>query len=718
MVRILFVDDDEDFLALARKYLNREEPQFIAETVNSAQTALRLFEEKHFDAVVSDYQMPVMDGLEFLAALRQEGNTIPFIFLTGRGCEEVAIRALNLGADYYLMKGSTPRSLFGKLSHILGKVLDHKQMEEALRKSALQEIEEKYRSLLETVPVGISISTPEGEIIDGNKTLMKLAGYNSKESFLKSQAQDLWLNPKDREEFVDELKKGSMTDFEAQLKRSDGTAFWASITATSEIIGSETLYFTITKEITEQKIAEQQLRDSEERLRVLFEYAPDGYYLHDLEGKLVDGNKAAESITGYKREELIGKNILELQLMPEDQLPKAAEGLMLNMEGKPSGPEEFTILRKDGTQCEVEIITYPVTIKGQTLVLGIARDITDRLQAQLALRESEERYRNLVEFSPVPVFVHRQGRFLYLNPAAIKLHGAENSDELLQKSLFDFVYSGYKGVLKERIVQAAKKPQEERYTFLKIKRLDNQVIDLQVAAKEFTYYGEPASLVFCMDISKQKQAEEQLMRQKEELSEFARTLAHDLKNRLLSIEGYADILQTEYEKSYAEKIQTLAEDMNDFVRRSVTLADAGLIIDSTEEVDLTVLVQEVAEAIIPANISFSNDILPAITGDRGKLFQVFLNLFENAVAHGNPSKIEVRCQHAEDAIKILISNDGQPIPLENRLHIFQRKFTTKAGRTEGLGLTIVQKAVEAHGWQIALKDAIETTFCITIPKTN
>jgi len=136
------------------------------------------------------------------------------------------------------------------------------------------------------------------------------------------------------------------------------------------------------KEITERKQVEKELKSSEERLKTIYEFAPDAFYMNDLKGKFIDGNKAAEKITGYKRKELIGASFLKLKLLSPMQIPKAAALLARNALGKSTGPDEFILNRKDGTQVPVEIMTHPVKIKGQTIVLSIARDITEPKQAE------------------------------------------------------------------------------------------------------------------------------------------------------------------------------------------------------------------------------------------------------------------------------------------------------------------------------------------------
>jgi signal transduction histidine kinase len=216
------------------------------------------------------------------------------------------------------------------------------------------------------------------------------------------------------------------------------------------------------------------------------------------------------------------------------------------------------------------------------------------------------------------------------------------------------------------------------------------------------------------DLTERKQANEILRRQKEELSEFAHTMNHDLQNRLHNILGYAILLQKKYNPNHVERIEQLIRNTSELLRRSVTLADAGLVIEKTNNVDISQVVRETAENTIPENIAFRYDQLPAVTCDRMKISQIFQNLFENAVTHGKASKIEVKGENVDDAIRIRFVNDGMPISVEHRSKVFRHGFTTKAGR-RGLGLAIVKKIVEAHGWEIMLEETPPTTFRIVIP---
>ena len=158
----------------------------------------------------------------------------------------------------------------------------------------------------------------------------------------------------------------------------------------------------------EHRRMEETLKSSEERLKIIFEFAPDAYYLSDLGGHLVDGNKAAEALIGYERSELIGQSFLRLGLLSPDQIAKAAALLAQNILGKRTGPDEFILNRKDGTRVVAEISTYPVRIDGQVMVLGIARNITERKRVEeereslvIELREALNQVQTLSGLLPI-----------------------------------------------------------------------------------------------------------------------------------------------------------------------------------------------------------------------------------------------------------------------------------------------------------------------------
>lgn len=155
MIDVLCVDDDPDFLEVTKRIVERS-GRISIETASSAEHALAMMEDRAYDAIVSDYQMPRTDGIEFLKMLRKSGNTTPFIIFTGKGREEVVIQAYDSGADFYVQKGGDLKAQFRELEH---KIVQAVRIHEA--ESAFRESEERYRSVVENASEGIVVVQDE-----------------------------------------------------------------------------------------------------------------------------------------------------------------------------------------------------------------------------------------------------------------------------------------------------------------------------------------------------------------------------------------------------------------------------------------------------------------------------------------------------------------------------------------------------------------------------
>ncbi|MEI7649573.1 MAG: response regulator, partial [Methanomicrobiales archaeon] len=150
MYRILYVDDEPALLDVGRMFLEQS-GDFSVVSIESATAALALLKREQFDAIVSDYEMPGMNGIEFLTQVRASFGKIPFIIFTGKGGEEEVIQAINKGADYYLQKGGEPVLMFVDLSHKIRQAVTGRRADEALRESEL-----RYRSLFENMLEGFA----------------------------------------------------------------------------------------------------------------------------------------------------------------------------------------------------------------------------------------------------------------------------------------------------------------------------------------------------------------------------------------------------------------------------------------------------------------------------------------------------------------------------------------------------------------------------------
>ena len=173
MISVLLVDDDPMILDVTSLYLQRG-GEFSVTTCEGASDALGVLGGRSFDAIISDYEMPEMDGIEFLKAVRARGQTAPFIIFTGRGREDVVIEALNNGANFYLQKGGDPKSQFAELKNMIRQAVQNTRAEAALRMS-----EARYRAVVESQTELISRFRPDGTQVFANEEFCRCLLYTS-----------------------------------------------------------------------------------------------------------------------------------------------------------------------------------------------------------------------------------------------------------------------------------------------------------------------------------------------------------------------------------------------------------------------------------------------------------------------------------------------------------------------------------------------------------
>jgi len=264
----------------------------------------------------------------------------------------------------------------------------------------LKETNRKLEMFLETAMEGITIVDSNDNLSFVNKAFAGMLGYE-KEELLGANLRKLV----DKEGFekirkeTEARKKGVTSRYEIKLYCKSGDPHIVQVSASPfwDADGNFAGTLAIIMDVTERKKMEERLRESEERLRSLIEYAPDAIYINDLNGKILEGNRQAEILTGYEKEELIGKSILEAGLLPEKYVPKAIEAVQKNLSGQRTGPDEFELIRKDGSRVFVEISTIPIKSGQRIEILGIARDITERKQMQKKLEEYSQHLEALVE---------------------------------------------------------------------------------------------------------------------------------------------------------------------------------------------------------------------------------------------------------------------------------------------------------------------------------
>ena len=299
------------------------------------------------------------------------------------------------------------------------------------------------------------------------------------------------------------------------------------------------------------KETEESLRRSEGKFRELYDSAPVGYHELDMEGRITNVNRTDQEMLGYSREELIGEYIwkfnVEEDIAHREVLEKLA-GLR-----PPSHSFERTYLRKDGTTLPV-LLQDRLNKDEQGRITGIrvaVQDITEQKRTGDALRESEERYRQLVELSPEAIFVHINEKIVYFNPTATRLFNLSAPKEVIGKSIFDFCHPDYQEVIRERLKRIQEKTKPIEPIEIKYVRSDGQIIDIEVAGAPITYKGEEGVLTVARDISERVRAEvektnlQEQLRQSQKLESIGRLaggIAHDFNNLLTVIRGYSRTL--------------------------------------------------------------------------------------------------------------------------------------------------------------------------------
>lgn len=386
MMHILLVDDDPALLDLIRRFLEREEEMQI-DTCMSCSEAIELLKAARYDAIVLDYDLPGMNGIDFLKAVKSRGDDIPIIIFTGKGREEIVIKALNYGADYYLQKRGDPRLNFLELLYMIREAVRRHQT-----RLELKEGERRFRESLENARLIAFQTDRKMNTTFCNAFLLTLTGYERDELKGVSWIEKFIPSPdwQKVEQFFTSAMEGDLNAlyFTCSIQTRDGNIRRIDLNNTllRDADGNVTGVSCIGQDITEREKIEEEKAASEERLKILFEYAPYAYFITDIKGTFLEGNRDAELLVGYPRKDLIGKNFLETGLLSPEEVPKAISLLARHVEGEPTGPVEFVINRKDGSHVVVEIRNHPVKVGGKAIVLGSAHDVTGRESAEESLR--------------------------------------------------------------------------------------------------------------------------------------------------------------------------------------------------------------------------------------------------------------------------------------------------------------------------------------------
>jgi PAS domain S-box-containing protein len=297
------------------------------------------------------------------------------------------VRTINSHGRLICDEKGKPQRMFGACQDIT----DNLKAEEARLLA-----EQKYHEIFQNAGEGIFQSTPEGSYLVANPALARMHGFDSPEELIAERTditRDAYVDPTRREEFKRILEaNGFVNAFEFELARKDGGTIWASVNARAVRDENDVIqyYEGTVRDITERKHSEQALLESEERYRELFENSRDAVYVHDMTGRYVSVNRAAEELSGFSRTEILGKHYSNF-IVP-NYLKTARENFCRKLDIPLETTYEAKIVCKDGGRKSVEVSSRMIYRDGEPIgVQGTVRDMTERKMAQRALQHYSRR---------------------------------------------------------------------------------------------------------------------------------------------------------------------------------------------------------------------------------------------------------------------------------------------------------------------------------------
>jgi PAS domain S-box-containing protein len=623
--------------------------------------------------------------------------------------------------------------------------------------------EENYRSIFENAVEGIFQSTPEGRFKRVNPAFVRILGYDSAEEMIAlvtDIAHQLYVVPGDRVEAARlQEERGVLEAFEFEAYRKDGRKIWLSLNRRFVNLaeGGHFIEGSV-EDITERKQVEKALQASESRKDAILKSALDCVITIDHEGNIIDFNPAAEHTFGYASEDVVGKLMADL-IVPPALRPQHKHGfasyLATGCTSVLGKRLEVTAMRADGSEIPVELTITAIGELPQPTFTAFIRDLTESQRAEQELRESEERYRDLVENAHDLIYEHDlKGNYTSTNKAAERITGYSH-EESINLNLSQSVAPEYLEKAKQMLRQ---KLAGERVTAYELEILakDGRHVAVEVNTRLVLKDGVPVGVQgIARDITERKRLEKALresedqLRQSQKLEaigQLAGGVAHDFNNLLTAINGYSALARRRIGdehpiSSYLEEISKAGDRAANLTRqllafgRKQLLQPLALNLNDIVSDMIKLLKRLIGEDVQLVTKPGAN--LKQIKADPGQLEQVLVNLVVNArdaMPQGGTITIETANTKLDGAyasrhlgvtpgayVMLAVSDTGTGMDHPTQARIFEPFFTTKEiGKGTGLGLSTVYGIVRQSGGNVWVysEPGKGTTFKVYLPQVE
>ena len=496
----------------------------------------------------------------------------------------------------------------------------------------------------------------------------------------------------------------------------------------------------------EHKRAEQALRESEERFRSLYNYTPVMMHSIDLTGKLVSVNDYWLKVLGYELDEVIGRKSVDF--LTEASRRYAVEVTLPEfMKTGFARDVEYQMVRKNGEVIDVLLSATAEKDEAGEIIdtLAFIIDVTERKRAEKALRESEERYRDLYDNAPLAYFsVGQDGRIRMANTHATELLGYVRGD-LDGRLVFDLYADTPDGKSKaKRIYQRFMKGEEPEGEELQMRKADGSLVWISLTVRAIRdEQGEILeSRSMAVDITERRQAEAELQKYAEELTHsnadlesFSYSVSHDLRAPLRAIDGFSRILLEDYFDKLDAECRRLLNVIRSNTQNMGQLIDDLLVFSQlsrkemqSTDIDMQALAQAVFQEIkstaAERKVQLRINKLPPARGDRSMIRQVFVNLISNAIKFTKAKKtavIEVGSKVEGNSSVYFVKDNGVGFEMQyvdKIFGVFQRLHTVEEFEGTGVGLALVQRIIRRHGGHVSAEGKVNkgATIYFTLPK--